>query len=1061
MGSRTVTGIIYHPGGNTPWVGASIEFELMQLFESGGRTFPPERYPVTTGPGGAFSIALSVPASGCALYRVYAAGLRFDVALASGASLTLDELMALQNYPGVAPDGMQTLMDAVLAEIGDMSTLPTTPNNSIVEAIGTTALGTAASTISGAIAEDHTRLAVSIADDGTLRADAITLGLADGSVTEDKLGTDVKVGSLLGLTTTDQSSVSSAINEVDANADAVTSEVVAARDGQVDLHTYLQALVLDSPTSGAEVVSARGGSATLGDRLDASTNAADGTLKDGAVTGPAIAGAALAQPNIVWDPFNRDTVPSTNWGGRTRWRSDGCTLSLAAAPATHNPWGGANLLLSGFTGAGGAGKYIYLDELGIAEGDTLNFGAIAQSSGTYPNYYYRLGVRFHHSSGFIGSFIYGASLAGDGTMQMHSVAGVVVPAAATELLIYFERTSGTADILVAGMWGGKGTFVATMPTPSVDRSYDHQEIIDARGSMSTLDTRLDVALNHDGTPKSSIAASFLATPNIMWDPFNQFTVPGTSWGGRTRFYSNATTLALEAAPATANPWGGANLVLGSISVNGFGGKYLYMEELGVSVGDTLSFGAIAATASGTYHLGARCRDNTTWTGSFFAGATLTGDGTMQAHSLANVVIPAGAVSIVVFLWRVSGTDPINVAALWGGKGAFASSLPTVAADQRLLSEVIDARGGSATLGDRLGTIDSSGFSSAFDFYGRHLLHDWQAQIAKINQADTTSQAVIACIGDSWTSSERFYNPLRTWLWATYGAAGAGFANAADAANVAAQPTGVTRALLGTWTLYDSTAGARGVDIGHGTSLDSSTPASMAWTSAVHAFVLHYIAIPLGGKFRWKVDAGGWTTVDTANGTEIFASVTIGSLDGNSHVFTVEVTDAGTAGVTLCGVDCQKTGNGVRISDLHNNGSMTAHWAAVDATIWEAGLAALAPNLVTIMLGINDRGSSVAPATYYANLATIITRVRAAMPAADILLLCPGDAGAYPGTAQDYVSQMRQLAVDQSCACLDFYMSLGSYAAANARGLYADTVHLNAFGGQLVANLAVEKMLKVK
>ncbi len=158
MGSRTVTGIIYHPGGNTPWVGAVAAFELLQIFESGGRTFPVETYTVTTGPGGAFSIALSVPASGSALYRVRISNLRFDVALASGASLTLDELIALQGYPGVAPDGMQTLMDAVLAEIGDMSTLPTTPNNSIVGAIGATALGTTATTISGAIAEDNSRL---------------------------------------------------------------------------------------------------------------------------------------------------------------------------------------------------------------------------------------------------------------------------------------------------------------------------------------------------------------------------------------------------------------------------------------------------------------------------------------------------------------------------------------------------------------------------------------------------------------------------------------------------------------------------------------------------------------------------------------------------------------------------------------------------------------------------------------------------------------------------------------------------------------------------------------
>ena len=44
------------------------------------------------------------------------------------------------------------------------------------------------------------------------------------------------------------------------------------------------------------------------------------------------------------------------------------------------------------------------------------------------------------------------------------------------------------------------------------------------------------------------------------------------------------------------------------------------------------------------------------------------------------------------------------------------------------------------------------------------------------------------------------------------------------------------------------------------------------------------------------------------------------LDGNSHVLTLELTDAGTVGVTLLGCDCRIAGNGVRIHDVGNNGS---------------------------------------------------------------------------------------------------------------------------------------------
>ena len=45
-------------------------------------------------------------------------------------------------------------------------------------------------------------------------------GVGDGTITNTKLATDVKVGSLAALTTTAKGSVQAAINEVDANCDA-------------------------------------------------------------------------------------------------------------------------------------------------------------------------------------------------------------------------------------------------------------------------------------------------------------------------------------------------------------------------------------------------------------------------------------------------------------------------------------------------------------------------------------------------------------------------------------------------------------------------------------------------------------------------------------------------------------------------------------------------------------------------------------------------------------------------------------------------------------------------
>ena len=56
---------------------------------------------------------------------------------------------------------------------------------------------------------------------------------------------------------------------------------------------------------------------------------------------------------------------------------------------------------------------------------------------------------------------------------------------------------------------------------------------------------------------------------------------------------------------------------------------------------------------------------------------------------------------------------------------------------------------------------------------KHLLRDWQAQFAKISQVDTTSQAVVAIIGDSWVHVSRLIDPLRRLSKRLYGDAGAG------------------------------------------------------------------------------------------------------------------------------------------------------------------------------------------------------------------------------------------------------------------------------------------------
>lgn len=582
-------------------------------------------------------------------------------------------------------------------------------------------------------------------------------------------------------------------------------------------------------------------------------------------------------------------------------------------------------------------------------------------------------------------------------------------------------------------------------------------------ALTTTATTLAGAINELDSEKSS--------QNLVWDSFNRDLAPYNDWDGRLRWLGTG-TLSLSSVPGALNPYGNANLLLNG-AANKYGGKLIYLDELGIAVDEVLSFAALASMASGTHNLYVRARDESGYVGALYTSAGVVANGTMKQLSVNGFVVPSGATKIHLMITDGGTGNEVAIAALWGNRGATVGRLESPYNESYWRQEIRNARGSTNALTTRLdvslnadGSLKTtSGRLLDIDFWGRYNLQSWQAQIAKINRADATSQAVVAILGDSWVHGVRLHLWLQAWLWSEYGNAGPGFGHAGDLTNLAGtQPNGITRTTSGTWTLYDEADGteARAVNLGHALSTDQTTPASIAWTGAAHTIVLHYCKLPNGGDFRYRVDSGSWTTVATANATEIFDSVTISGLDGNSHTLTVEVVTASIAGVKILGCDLQKTGNGVRVHDLGNNGSTAADWVAVDATIWQAGLTAIAPHLVVVLLGVNDRNGGRTPAQYYSDLGTLITRIRAAVPLADILLIAPGDiSGTYAYTAADYANQAFNLAVAQNCAMLDLRLNLPSYANGNSRGMYADTLHLSEAGGQMFANLLIRQFLQVK
>ncbi len=335
-----------------------------------------------------------------------------------------------------------------------------------------------------------------------------------------------------------------------------------------------------------------------------------------------------------------------------------------------------------------------------------------------------------------------------------------------------------------------------------------------------------------------------------------------------------------------------------------------------------------------------------------------------------------------------------------------------------------------------------------DVVGAHLLRRWRSSLARIGLGDESSQAIVALIGDSWVAGEEIAGPLRSALQERFGDGGPGFV---CASGTQAPPAGVERSRSGSWTDVAATVAARGAGLSHAASEDDSTPGALEFTAHVHAFSLHYLVQPGGGAFRWRVDSGGWTEAETEGAAQALGIVEAEGLDGSEHVLSVEVIEAGTAGVTVLGVDCRRTGNGVRLHRLGAGGLTASTCAALAANaVVRAGWGALGIRTALLLCGTNDDATDVDPMAFAADVASVGAAVVGL--GCDAGLITPGPNGLAAGAHvhADYAAALREVARARDWALIDLSLALGEYAWAQSEGLYANASHLSAAGGQFAA-----------
>jgi lysophospholipase L1-like esterase len=222
-----------------------------------------------------------------------------------------------------------------------------------------------------------------------------------------------------------------------------------------------------------------------------------------------------------------------------------------------------------------------------------------------------------------------------------------------------------------------------------------------------------------------------------------------------------------------------------------------------------------------------------------------------------------------------------------------------------------------------------------------------------------------------------------------------------------------------------------------------------------------------------------TAQDTAQDTTVTEIPTAG--DAKSPGFAPFTVAGGAADlelrtegrVRLFGLTAEKPGPGVVYDSLGLNGaSITVLSHTFNQQHWAAELRRRNPDMVVINYGTNEADFAEFVDKYYEKeLREAIRRVRAALPAASILVMSPMDRGHLTGpgeietmpTIPLIVATQRRVAQDTGCGFFDTFTAMGGagtmarWYASQPRLVSADFIHPYPAGGKIVATIFVKQI----
>jgi lysophospholipase L1-like esterase len=310
------------------------------------------------------------------------------------------------------------------------------------------------------------------------------------------------------------------------------------------------------------------------------------------------------------------------------------------------------------------------------------------------------------------------------------------------------------------------------------------------------------------------------------------------------------------------------------------------------------------------------------------------------------------------------------------------------------------------------------------------------------------------IGDSYTYSANWIEPVARSLRKRFGDAGGGYINLRDPYNRSCAVVGdYSTVMSGTWADFSITATT--LDMGYAYSSTAGSKVTLSTTVARALSQLRLYYVPTAdGQVRYRWNGGAWTALDLS-GSTLFASVLLAGLPTAAAAWTLEV-EVVSGTVRLNGFEARYPDNGVRINKVGQNGSQAYHWSRPTATgsaEWQSAVAAMDIDLFTIMLGANDQpnNQTQALADY---LLTIVNNCKLASPVADVMVVMQPEnhlGRTTPMTA--FALAVRNMCVANKIPFMDTQYGFGDttveYAQGGIRDFLSDGMHPDSTKGGFV------------